>query len=917
MPGNKKVNSNLNIDGKISVSTVPNLGTTATYILTQNSSTKEISQRTDSEIISDFGIASNSWVSSNYIPKTHPVYNITQGLIDYWAFKDGTNATGNWANTSNGLMVNPTIPGKHKNTSGDTSLANATYGEGMGYINTASTSNGNPLDAWFYRLKFLHNNSGGYYGEFAIQMTDGNSAWYKRYTKGTDSGWIRLLDTTNGVTLNTTQTITGHKVFKANTDSCYDSSIELIGNGSTIPPGIGFHQPGITQSFLYLDNSGWLNLKHSSPTGAWGSLAVGALTANEILSNTFKSDGYFGFYTNSGGAQALKVGGLTVTDNYVDNAPAYGIFTKGLNFLNARPEHSGTPTISLAIGDNDTGFNWEGDGVISYYSNSAKQFNLNNVWHQGNDGAGSGLDADLLDGKQGNQFINLEWNSLTQGNNVDYNEIVYPVNKNTWYIQPYHAGNYTGQLNTPPVGGYGTILTISGTDTAFSHQLVIGDEGGLAIRSSYDSNKFTNPWVKYWSTNNFSDSNINNWNAAYGWGNHATQGYLKSSDLSNYVTTNTNQTITGAKTFNSIINFSNNVGGIQGTIGDNDYWRIIGNNTASNAGYLEIATADDGTEPIIVSQYFGEFSNLARRAYLLDESGNTSFPGTVTAPTFSGNLNGNAATATNSTNALRITFNDGPRNLSDRLPNSFVRTVNFDFVSAGIVGGVGNYAGVMTFSPWDGTTNSTGDSSYQLAFLNETGINGTGLPGLALRKGIDSTWGGWYNIAHSGNVALSYSGNTLTLSIKGTSVATATINAGSGVSFTGSGSDSGSLALRKSDGTLAYHTGIYNTGSSLYAAAFYETSLRKYKINIEQFNKFGLDLINKLDIVTFDKIDGPKDKIGIIADDSPKEFLSEKEDAVDLYNTIFIQAKAIQELTAKNLELEERLIKLEKLLPNG
>ena len=58
-------------------------------------------------------------------------------------------------------------------------------------------------------------------------------------------------------------------------------------------------------------------------------------------------------------------------------------------------------------------------------------------------------------------------------------------------------------------------------------------------------------------------------------------------------------------------------------------------------------------------------------------------------------------------------------------------------------------------------------------------------------------------------------------------------------------------------------------------------------------------------------------KIGIIADDSPKEFLSEELDAVDLYKTVFIQAKAIQELNAKNLELEERLIKLEKLLSNG
>ena len=69
--------------------------------------------------------------------------------------------------------------------------------------------------------------------------------------------------------------------------------------------------------------------------------------------------------------------------------------------------------------------------------------------------------------------------------------------------------------------------------------------------------------------------------------------------------------------------------GIQGTIGDNDFWRVMGGATASNAGYLEIATADDANEPIYVRQYTGTFGTLSRTATLLDGSGNTSFPGTV------------------------------------------------------------------------------------------------------------------------------------------------------------------------------------------------------------------------------------------------------------------------------------------------
>jgi hypothetical protein len=56
----------------------------------------------------------------------------------------------------------------------------------------------------------------------------------------------------------------------------------------------------------------------------------------------------------------------------------------------------------------------------------------------------------------------------------------------------------------------------------------------------------------------------------------------------------------------------------------------------------------------------------------------------------------------------------------------------------------------MTYSPWDGTTASTGDATYQLAF-NSTASNGSGIPYLSLRKGIDSTWNSWYTLLNSGN----------------------------------------------------------------------------------------------------------------------------------------------------------------------
>jgi len=101
--------------------------------------------------------------------------------------------------------------------------------------------------------------------------------------------------------------------------------------------------------------------------------------------------------------------------------------------------------------------------------------------------------------------------------------------------------------------------------------------------------------------------------------------------------------------------------------------------------------------------------------------------------------------------------------------------------------------------------------------------------------------------------------------------------------------------------------GATTSNSTITATSFLEGSLRELKTNILPFEKSGLGIINSLGIVTYDRIDGSKDKIGIIIDDSPAEVANEDQTAVDLYKTIFVQAKAIQELTV-------RLEKLEKLL---
>lgn len=62
---------------------------------------------------------------------------------------------------------------------------------------------------------------------------------------------------------------------------------------------------------------------------------------------------------------------------------------------------------------------------------------------------------------------------------------------------------------------------------------------------------------------------------------------------------------------------------------NNDQFRIIAGSNGNNNGWAEIATAHDGNEPIYVRQYTGVFSSVRRTLTLLDGSGNTTFPGSL------------------------------------------------------------------------------------------------------------------------------------------------------------------------------------------------------------------------------------------------------------------------------------------------
>ena len=139
--------------------------------------------------------------------------------------------------------------------------------------------------------------------------------------------------------------------------------------------------------------------------------------------------------------------------------------------------------------------------------------------------------------------------------------------------------------------------------------------------------------------------------------------------------------------------FANNIGLVlQGTMGDDDGWRVFAGNEGYNNGYLEIATCDDGTEPILFRQYTGDFANVVRTLELLNRDGNSIFPGQVWASAFHGKSDsaGNSDTLggqslqwiINQINATKVTGNLAENGWVKFANGLIVQWVNLDLGQA-------------------------------------------------------------------------------------------------------------------------------------------------------------------------------------------------------------------------------------------
>ncbi len=118
---------------------------------------------------------------------------------------------------------------------------------------------------------------------------------------------------------------------------------------------------------------------------------------------------------------------------------------------------SDSASIHLGIGDSDTGFKWISDGVCQIYADNAAvgqwtsrgmdwfknpTVNGNKVWNAGNDGSGSGLDADTLDGYHAASFVKMKQFRFTQYQDGFWTKILTITINSASDLQPVIAFNW-------------------------------------------------------------------------------------------------------------------------------------------------------------------------------------------------------------------------------------------------------------------------------------------------------------------------------------------------------------------------------------------------------------------------------------------------------------------------------------------
>jgi hypothetical protein len=178
--------------------------------------------------------------------------------------------------------------------------------------------------------------------------------------------------------------------------------------------------------------------------------------------------------------------------------------------------------------------------------NTGKNFNgsANVSWSLAEIGAlgatAKAADSELLDGIDSSSFLRSNAADTATGEilfDAGFKSDAIPLNGAQNFDNISRSGFYNlyntnaGSTNSPGFD-FGTMLVVGsnkgGTD--FGLQLAherLNTAGGLRVRGMNDTGSAWSAWATVWTSQDFANNSAN-WNTAYGWGNHATAGYLTS-----------------------------------------------------------------------------------------------------------------------------------------------------------------------------------------------------------------------------------------------------------------------------------------------------------------------------------------------------------------------------------------------------
>lgn len=208
------------------------------------------------------------------------------------------------------------------------------------------------------------------------------------------------------------------------------------------------------------------------------------------------------------------------------------------------------------------------------------------------------LNADLLDGLHEYSFLRHRDTYDIDGYNTLWAQIG---------IRQYNDAKPDGMAN--PIYDYGAVISLPGKNTRldiwYNYTSSSSDSptNGIQYRSGFNDDK--RPWRMLLDSVNY---------ASYSDGRYVKKaGDTMTGDLN----------ISGGHILYMLQTSPTSTQQIHLQGGSNDYGRIAFGATGSNAGWMEIASSDDGNEPIYARQYTGVFTTIKNTLTLLDANGDT------------------------------------------------------------------------------------------------------------------------------------------------------------------------------------------------------------------------------------------------------------------------------------------------------